>query len=71
MYISDTLSRAYLKNGNATKFEEVLLSDYEREIESTRLTDYLAVSSERQIRIKQATCEDPTLQTLIKCIQNG
>ncbi|XP_053389324.1 uncharacterized protein LOC128552315 [Mercenaria mercenaria] len=55
----------------ATHVEEVLLTDYEKEIESTCLSDYLAVSSGRQTRIKQATLEDKTLVKLIECIKNG
>ncbi|XP_053403100.1 uncharacterized protein K02A2.6-like [Mercenaria mercenaria] len=71
MYISDTLSRAYIANGCATHLEDVLLTDYEKEIEATCSSDYLAVSSERQTRIKQATLEDQTLVKLIECIKNG
>ncbi|XP_053406305.1 uncharacterized protein LOC128559147 [Mercenaria mercenaria] len=45
--------------------------NYEKEIEGTCLSDYSAVSSERQTRIKQATLEDQTLLKLIECIKNG
>jgi hypothetical protein len=73
MYIADTLSRAYLTKDKATSLEEVLLSDYEKEIESTDMSDYLAMSPQRQTLVKQATAEDSTLQKLlvIGCINNG
>ncbi|KAH3783814.1 hypothetical protein DPMN_161764 [Dreissena polymorpha] len=43
MYISDTLSRAYHDHGS-TELDDVLLSEYEKEIESTKIMDYLVLS---------------------------
>ncbi|KAH3854370.1 hypothetical protein DPMN_096911 [Dreissena polymorpha] len=43
VYISDTLSRAYHGN-SSTKLDDVLLSGYEKEIESTKMTDNRVLS---------------------------
>ena len=65
MYIADTLSRAYLKGNNANTindFEEILnTSEFEKEIESINMSDYLAVSEERKQKIRQTALEDDML----------
>ncbi|VDI25347.1 Hypothetical predicted protein [Mytilus galloprovincialis] len=76
LYIADTLSRAYLRStdGNESKTQDEILlvrSDIEVEVEQINMTDYLAISEERQKLIAQSTQQDKTLQQLIKTIENG
>ncbi|CAG2232155.1 unnamed protein product [Mytilus edulis] len=74
--LADTLSRAYLRStdGNESKTQDEILlvrSDIEVEVEQINMTDYLAITEERQKLIAQSTQQDKTLQQLIKTIENG
>ncbi|CAC5397785.1 unnamed protein product [Mytilus coruscus] len=68
-YIADTLSRAYLNNGNnkSEKQDEIchVRSDIEMELENINMGDYLAISAKRQKDIADATMKDPILLKLI------
>lgn len=61
MYLADTLSRAYLKDQP---------SDQE-EIESVNAIEYIALKTDKIIRIRDATERDPALQTLKALIKQG
>lgn len=63
MLLADTLSRAYLQNGNK--------SQTELETECVNMVEYVPVSAERMDKIRTATQKDSKLQILIKRIQNG
>ncbi|CAC5387826.1 unnamed protein product [Mytilus coruscus] len=75
MYIADTLSRAYLNNGNnkSEKQDEIchVRSDIEMELENINMGDYLAISAKRQKDIADATMKDPILLKLIDKVAKG
>ncbi|XP_052785334.1 uncharacterized protein K02A2.6-like [Mya arenaria] len=74
MHIADTLSRAYLQNScESTSLGEVLSvqSEFEKEVETVCLTDFLAVTPSRQEKIRAATQLDPTLAIVIEQIKCG
>ena len=54
-----------------TKLDEVILSEYEKEIESTKMTDYLVLSRAKQGNLRKKTLADPTLRIVIDQIGNG
>ncbi|KAH3781490.1 hypothetical protein DPMN_159320 [Dreissena polymorpha] len=61
MYISNTLSRAYYGHGS-TKLDDVLLSEYEKEIESTKMTDYPCAFSRKTRQSTQENTSRPDLK---------
>ena len=71
MYIAEAVSRAYLHRTENTHLNEVLTvqSDFEREIETVCMAEFLTVSHDRLKRIHLATQEDPTLSTVMKMIK--
>ena len=75
MYLADTLSRAYLEEPNRDVKRETVLgierSEVETELESIKMVDYLAVSSERLSQLKQATESDNELCVLKGIIKTG
>lgn len=71
MYLSDTLSRAYLDKTENARFEDILHADFTKEIESIRMSDYLAVSESKKQQLRKATIEDDLLPKIIVAIQNG
>lgn len=64
MVLADTLSRAYLPESSTD-------GSVEAGIETINMVDCLPISAERLSRIRCATQNDKTLQTLIRTIQKG
>ena len=75
IYLSDTLSRAYIKEHKQDVKCEVVLyierSEVETEIELIQMIQYLAVSTERIAQLKEATKNDNALCALKQIIKTG
>ena len=75
MHIADTLSLAYLNNGNnkSKKQNEIchVRSNIEMELADITMGDYLAISAKRHKEIADSKMKDPLLLKLIDKVTRG